>query len=114
MHVKRNVLKRTELLKEQLVLSKLNKVLLKVCKRLRRHVKDHGDVFDLNSKGLLAVINSRYSHKQHSLDVENELVLGFVEHGIANGKSKNSPSNAQTKRKCRRHGIKQEDIAHKL
>ena len=91
MHIKRNVLKCTEFLKEQLVLCELNKVLFEVCKRLGRHIKDHGDVFNLDSKRLLAVINSRFSHEQHSLDVENELVLGLVEHGIANGKGKNSP-----------------------
>ena len=114
MHIKRNVLKRTELLKEQLVLGELNKVLLEVRKRLGRHIKDHGDVFDLNSKGLLAVINSRFSHKQHSLDVENKLVLSLMKHGVANSKSKNSPNNTQPKGKRRRHGIKQEDITHKL
>ncbi len=78
--------KRTEFLKEQLMLRELNKILFEVRKRLGRHVKDHGDVFDLNSKGLLAVINSRFSHEQHSLDVEDKLVLGLVKDGVTNSK----------------------------
>ena len=41
-------------------------------------------------------------------------MLGLMEHGIANSKGKNSPNNTQPKGKRRRHGIKQEDITHKL
>ena len=62
MNIKRDVLKRPKLLKEQLVLGKLNEVLLEVGQRLGRHVKDHGDVVDLDSQRLLAVINNRFSH----------------------------------------------------
>ena len=62
MNIKRDVLKRPKLLKEQLVLSKLDEVLLEVGQRLRRHVKDHGDVVDLDSQRLLAVINNGFSH----------------------------------------------------
>lgn len=51
-----------KLLKEQLVLGKLDEVLLEVGQRLGRHVKDHGDVVDLDSQRLLAVINNRFSH----------------------------------------------------
>ena len=62
MNIKRDMLERPKLLKEQLVLGKLNEVLLEVGQRLGRHVKDHGDVVDLDSQRLLAVINNRFSH----------------------------------------------------
>ena len=62
MNIERDVLKRSKLLKEQLVLGKLDEVLLEVGQRLGRHVKDHGDVVDLDSQRLLAVINNRFSH----------------------------------------------------
>ena len=62
MNIERDVLKCPKLLKEQLVLGKLNEVLLEVGQRLGRHVKDHGDVVDLDSQRLLAVINNRFSH----------------------------------------------------
>ena len=61
MNIKRDMLERPKLLKEQLVLGKLDEVLFEVGQRLGRHVKDHG-VVDLDSQRLLAVINNRFSH----------------------------------------------------
>ena len=61
-NIKRDMLERPKLLKEQFVLGKLDEVLLEVGQRLGRHVKDHGDVVDLDSQRLLAVINNRFSH----------------------------------------------------
>ena len=62
MNIKGDMLKRAELFKEELVLCKLNKVFLEVRQRLRRHIEDHSDVFNLNSKRLLAVINRSRRH----------------------------------------------------
>ena len=56
------MLESAELLEEQLVLSELDEILFEVSEGLGRHVENHGDVFNLNSKRLLAVINNRRSH----------------------------------------------------
>ena len=37
-----------------------------------------------------------------------------MEHGVANSKRKNRPSDAHTKRQERRRGLEQEDVTHKL
>ena len=62
MNIERDVLKRPKLLKEQLMLSELNKTFFEAGQRVRRHVKDHGGGVGLDSQRLLVVINNRFSH----------------------------------------------------
>ena len=84
-NIKRDVLKRPKLLKEQLMLSELNKTFFEAGQRVRRHVKDHGGGVGLDSQRLLVVINNRFSHHRIPLDVEDEFALGLVEDGYISG-----------------------------
>lgn len=109
LNLEAHVLQSMELLEEQLVAHELDEVLLEGVELLAGHVKDHRDVVDLD--GVLGV--GSVCHDS-ALDVEDELVLGLLEHEDTDDERDDGPRDAHEEHRGRWVLLPQEDVTHEL
>ena len=109
LNLEAHVLQSMELLEKQLVAHELDEVLLEGVELLAGHVEDHRDVVDLD--GVLGV--SSVCHGA-ALDVEDELVLGLLEHEDTDDERDDGPRDAHEEHRGRGVLLPQENVTHKL